>query len=51
MPVCPVMSLFLLISSLLNALYYLPIIIPAFFEQPEGEDLSHDHDDHEVRSV
>ncbi len=41
--------LVLLISSLLNALYYLPIIIPAFFEQPEGEHLNHDHDDHEVQ--
>lgn len=27
----------LLVSSLLNALYYLPIIIPAFFENPPGE--------------
>jgi len=40
----------LLISSLLNALYYLPIIIPAFFESPEGEEIN-DHGDegsHEV---
>ncbi len=37
--------LVLLISSLLNALYYLPIIIPAFFELPDGN--NHDHqEDH-----
>ncbi len=43
--------LVLLISSLLNALYYLPIIIPAFFEHPEGEENSHEGDDekHEVQ--
>lgn len=29
-------ALVLLISSLLNALYYLPIIVPAFFEIPGG---------------
>jgi len=40
----------LLISSLLNALYYLPIIIPAFFEFPKGEELNHhgDEGNHEV---
>ena len=42
----------LLVSSLLNALYYLPIIIPAFFggEHEEGhgeEDSSHGHDSNE----
>ncbi len=37
--------LVLLISSLLNALYYLPIIIPAFFDLPG--DMNHDeHDEH-----
>jgi multicomponent Na+:H+ antiporter subunit D len=40
----PLYVLVLLISSLLNALYYLPIIIPAFFELP-GE-LAEDHSDH-----
>ncbi|MFU8794969.1 MAG: complex I subunit 5 family protein, partial [Dethiobacteria bacterium] len=35
----------LLISSLLNALYYLPIIIPAFFESPEGEEINHHEDE------
>ena len=39
--------LVLLISSLLNALYYLPIIIPAFFEMP-GETNHEDHDHHEI---
>lgn len=40
--------LVLLISSLLNALYYLPIIIPAFFELPAGEGGKnhHGHGDH-----
>ncbi len=43
--------LVLLISSLLNALYYLPIIIPAFFERPEGEESDHfeDEEPHEVK--
>jgi multicomponent Na+:H+ antiporter subunit D len=36
--------LVLLISSLLNALYYLPIIIPAFFELPK--ELAAKHADH-----
>jgi len=34
----PFYVLVLLISSLLNALYYLPIIIPAFFDVPGGGD-------------
>jgi multicomponent Na+:H+ antiporter subunit D len=43
--------LVLLISSLLNALYYLPIIIPAFFENPESlnKELSDSHDQHEIK--
>ncbi len=40
----PLYVLVLLVSSLLNALYYLPIIIPAFFEMPG--DNGHDHHDH-----
>ncbi len=38
--------LVLLVSSLLNALYYLPIIIPAFFDLP-GESNHEHHDEHE----
>jgi len=34
----------LLVSSLLNALYYLPIIIPGFFEVPGGGSAGHGHD-------
>lgn len=37
--------LVLLISSLLNALYYLPIIIPAFFELPK--ELAVEHNEHQ----
>lgn len=40
----PLYVLVLLVSSLLNALYYLPIVIPAFFEMPG--DNNHDHHDH-----
>jgi multicomponent Na+:H+ antiporter subunit D len=44
----PFYVLVLLISSLLNALYYLPILIPAFFELPEG--IAHDpHDHHDIK--
>jgi multicomponent Na+:H+ antiporter subunit D len=44
----PFYVLVLLISSLLNALYYLPILIPAFFELPEG--VTHDpHDHHDIK--
>jgi len=44
----PFYVLVLLISSLLNALYYLPIIIPAFFELPG--DMKPDHDDeHDIK--
>ncbi|MDW7740013.1 MAG: monovalent cation/H+ antiporter subunit D family protein [Bacillota bacterium] len=39
----------LLISSLLNALYYLPIIIPAFFEMPAGEKTHREDDSHEIK--
>lgn len=39
--------LVLLISSLLNALYYLPIIIPAFFEMP-GESKNKDNGHHDL---
>ncbi len=42
-----VFVLILLISSLLNALYYLPIIIPAFFELPGTNRL----DNHEHREL
>ncbi len=42
----PFYVLVLLISSLLNALYYLPIIIPAFFEAPgNGDQAHHDHNE------
>lgn len=34
----------LLVSSLLNALYYLPIIIPGYFEMPGGGSAGHGHD-------
>jgi multicomponent Na+:H+ antiporter subunit D len=44
----PFYVLVLLISSLLNALYYLPIMIPAFFEMPEGEEIHH-NGDHEIK--
>lgn len=44
----PGFVLVLLISSLLNALYYLPIIIPAFFELPGEHSAEHNnHDPHE----
>lgn len=33
----------MLVSSLLNALYYLPVIVPAFFGRPEGEQYRDDH--------
>jgi multicomponent Na+:H+ antiporter subunit D len=48
----PFFVLVLLISSLLNALYYLPIIIPAFFELPDGVVVEHHgegHDDPPVK--
>jgi len=41
--------LVLLISSLLNALYYLPIIIPAFFELPGDSSHEPHHDHHELQ--
>ncbi len=40
--------LVLLISSLLNALYYLPIIIPAFFENPPGYENGEHGDNHDL---
>lgn len=40
--------LVLLISSLLNALYYLPIIIPAFFENPPGYEDEEHGDNHDL---
>ncbi len=43
-----VFVLILLISSLLNALYYLPIIIPAFFEMPGASRLN-DHEHQELK--
>jgi len=51
----PIYVLVLLISSLLNALYYLPIIIPAFFEAP-GEtspdsDAGHDEIQFDIREA
>jgi len=42
----PGFVLVLLISSLLNALYYLPIIIPAFFELPGELTIKHHGDVH-----
>lgn len=41
----PLYVFVLLVSSLLNALYYLPIIIPAYFELPDGSNYDlHSHD-------
>ncbi len=45
----PIYVLVLLISSLLNALYYLPIIIPGFFEAPPGEEQEEDDHHHEIK--
>lgn len=46
----PFYVLVLLISSLLNALYYLPIIIPAFFELPDDMKVEHGHDhEHDIK--
>jgi len=41
----PFYVLILMISSLLNALYYLPILIPAFFELPAAKN-GHQHNSH-----
>ena len=41
----PFYVLILMISSLLNALYYLPILIPAFFEMPAAKN-GHQHNSH-----
>jgi len=47
----PGFVLVLLISSLLNALYYLPIIIPAFFELPDSLQADHHGDEHDLPPV
>jgi len=45
----PFYVLVLLISSLLNALYYLPIMIPAFFELPGGSNPSGHNNHHDIK--
>jgi multicomponent Na+:H+ antiporter subunit D len=45
----PFYVLVLLISSLLNALYYLPILIPAFFEVPGNNNGDQHHNHHDLK--